>query len=53
MIPACPLESRVFLSFSSTCFEGLLGLPLGMLRGHRLHAIERKNELSVEWLLDP
>jgi hypothetical protein len=27
--------------------------PFGMLRGHRLHAIENERELEIEWLLAP
>ena len=33
--------------------EGLRGLPLGMLRRQRLHAVEREGELEVDRLLGP
>ena len=33
--------------------ERLLVLPLGMLRGERLHAVEREEELEIHRLLGP
>jgi len=33
--------------------EGLFGLPFGMSRGERLHAVEREQELEIHRLLGP
>ena len=53
MIPLLPLGRAPLHVPGEQRLERLLGLPFGMLRGHRLDLIEGEGELDVDGLLRP